>query len=290
MTKSQRLRWRELRSIYELIGECRELGVDPLAWRTHLAARTRELVRSQIAIYTESDIVGNPGERGWLQINVLLDDGWPCESDRRAMFRLYETEQPDMEGSPLTTEFATSGSPRSVADRQQQMNDQDWYRGLFFNEYMRPAHLDDAIMLRFRSGNEVRLLVLQRSLGDRHFERRELRLLRVLGVEYSRHFGRSLVPLGGLSVTELPPRLRKVLYHLLDGDSEKQIALRLNLSRHTVHDYVKMLHARFGVRSRGELLARSHPLRAVLQRACTVSNMDNQGDQNGDGSERTFGP
>jgi DNA-binding NarL/FixJ family response regulator len=42
----------------------------------------------------------------------------------------------------------------------------------------------------------------------------------------------------------------------MEGDSEKQAALRLDISRNTVHDYVKQLHQRFGVSSRGELLAR----------------------------------
>ena len=53
----------------------------------------------------------------------------------------------------------------------------------------------------------------------------------------------------------LTPRLEQTLHCLLDGDSEKQVAQRLNLSPHTVHVYVKALYRRFGVSSRGELLA-----------------------------------
>ena len=37
---------------------------------------------------------------------------------------------------------------------------------------------------------------------------------------------------------------------------EKQVAIRLELSKHTVHDYVKLIYREFEVRSRGELLAR----------------------------------
>jgi DNA-binding NarL/FixJ family response regulator len=54
----------------------------------------------------------------------------------------------------------------------------------------------------------------------------------------------------------LPPRLRQTLQGLIRGDSEKQIAGRLNLSPHTVHVYVKQLYKRFNASSRGELLAR----------------------------------
>ena len=44
--------------------------------------------------------------------------------------------------------------------------------------------------------------------------------------------------------------------YLLDGDSEKQVAIRLGLSLPTVHQYVTALYRKFGVSSRGELLAR----------------------------------
>ena len=54
----------------------------------------------------------------------------------------------------------------------------------------------------------------------------------------------------------LSTRMRQTLQGLLAGEAEKQIANRLNLSRHTVHVYVKALYRHFGVSSRGELLAR----------------------------------
>jgi DNA-binding NarL/FixJ family response regulator len=56
--------------------------------------------------------------------------------------------------------------------------------------------------------------------------------------------------------TDLSPRLQETLELLLSGESEKQIAARLELSRHTVHEYVKALYKRFDVSTRAELLAR----------------------------------
>lgn len=55
----------------------------------------------------------------------------------------------------------------------------------------------------------------------------------------------------------LPPRQAAVLDGLCRGLSEKQIAAELGMSPHTVHDHVKRLHLRFGVQSRGELIARA---------------------------------
>jgi len=60
---------------------------------------------------------------------------------------------------------------------------------------------------------------------------------------------------GPREIAELPPRLADTLRALLEGLSEKQIAGRLEISQHTVHDYVKALYKRFSVQSRGELLA-----------------------------------
>jgi DNA-binding CsgD family transcriptional regulator len=54
----------------------------------------------------------------------------------------------------------------------------------------------------------------------------------------------------------LSPRERQTLELLLAGNAEKQIAAQLEISRHTVHVYVKSLYKRFGVNSRSELLAK----------------------------------
>ena len=48
---------------------------------------------------------------------------------------------------------------------------------------------------------------------------------------------------------------RRVLRLLLSGLSEKQIAARLDLSRHTVHNHVKEIYRVVGVQSRAELMA-----------------------------------
>ena len=60
-------------------------------------------------------------------------------------------------------------------------------------------------------------------------------------------------PLAGIHLSR---RERQILDCLLGGDSEKQIALKLTISPHTVHTYVKRLHKALDVNSRGELLAR----------------------------------
>lgn len=54
----------------------------------------------------------------------------------------------------------------------------------------------------------------------------------------------------------LSRRATQTLDELLGGASEKEIADRMGLSAHTVHQYVKTVYRAFGVRSRAELMAR----------------------------------
>jgi pSer/pThr/pTyr-binding forkhead associated (FHA) protein len=49
---------------------------------------------------------------------------------------------------------------------------------------------------------------------------------------------------------------RRVFDQLLEGLSEKQVAVKLQLSRHTVHAHVRDIYRLLRVRSRSELLAR----------------------------------
>ena len=97
-----------------------------------------------------------------------------------------------------------------------------------------------------------------RPLGEPAFAKKDCALLDLFHAEAGRLYGSS-APLGVLhehpSLAALTPRHREVLKHLVEGDSEKQVALKLRLSRHTVHEYVKALYRKVGVSSRGELLA-----------------------------------
>jgi DNA-binding NarL/FixJ family response regulator len=54
---------------------------------------------------------------------------------------------------------------------------------------------------------------------------------------------------------ELTPRQRAVLFGLIQGKCEKQIAGSLGLSVHTVHIYIKGIYEEYGVHSRTELFS-----------------------------------
>lgn len=62
---------------------------------------------------------------------------------------------------------------------------------------------------------------------------------------------------GGIALMDhypVGPRRRQVLASLLEGLSEKEIAARLQISRHTIHHHLKRLHKSYNVHSRSELV------------------------------------
>lgn len=57
---------------------------------------------------------------------------------------------------------------------------------------------------------------------------------------------------------ELSPAQSRVYHELLNGISEKDIAQKLQLSPHTVHNHVREIYAKFQVHSRAELMAQGY--------------------------------
>ena len=66
-------------------------------------------------------------------------------------------------------------------------------------------------------------------------------------------------PEADTGVAELSQAQLRVLELALTGLVEKQIARRLNISRHTAHNHLRNIYRLLGVHSRGELLAQLLP-------------------------------
>lgn len=96
---------------------------------------------------------------------------------------------------------------------------------------------------------------LSRSRNEKPFSEEDVCLLRV-GVEsMAARCGKRLATKAQKGRHRLSPRQSATLTALLEGDSEKQVALRLGISNSTVHEYVTSLYRSFSVHSRGELMA-----------------------------------
>lgn len=90
---------------------------------------------------------------------------------------------------------------------------------------------------------------------DQPFQARERRLVHLVlqNIEWIHHPDTVNVERG--TVLQLNWRQRQVLTRLLKGKSRKSIAADLNLSEHTIIDYIRQIYRKLNVRNRSELLS-----------------------------------
>jgi DNA-binding NarL/FixJ family response regulator len=252
MAKSGRIRLKDLRAAYRLIGECRELGSDARVWRRHMLEGLRQLVGARVALCTQIHDVGTEAER----VSAALDVGF-LDAAERALWAHYLREQ-EYRDNPFNLGYFRGFSGLLLTRCLESVVDaREWYLSRHYNEYARTCGVDDRIAssLRLSRKSPVQLISLHRPASDGKYSRRAQRLVHLFHHELGRLLGRQLaLPETDSEPEHLPHRLQQVLACLLQGDGEKQIARRLGISRHTVNRHVQRLYRRFNVHSRGELL------------------------------------
>jgi DNA-binding CsgD family transcriptional regulator len=251
MSKSSALRLRDVRHAYRLIGDCRDLGADPVLWHGRMLEGLVSLIGATAA---------TGGEGRWRR-----PGGWPLPASAfsagldvaaRGRYRAY-VQAGSVKHDPVMK--ALSDIPGGIVahTRRELVPDGDWYRSALFNDNLKVLHLNHCLYSICRTSEEHAIsgVALYRGLGERDFSDRDRQLLRFFHGELGRLVGSSLASVFDPDPLQLPRREKETLACLLEGDSEKQVAARLGVSYATTHEYVKSLYRRFGVRSRGELLA-----------------------------------
>ncbi|HEX4383375.1 MAG TPA: helix-turn-helix transcriptional regulator [Myxococcales bacterium] len=224
----------DLRAALRLVNEARDLPQGSPQQREYVLRSLAALTHAQVGVWAEV-------ERG--RILPAIDFGWSGERER-AVFDEYLKGRVHLADPSLPEMVKRLPTPVVVAARHDLVGDREWYGSAHVQELRRPARVDAFLYAGWQDGSRMSALALHRAWGDKPFGERERALVEAICLECS-----------FLRAPLLPPRLSEVLTLLSRGLSEKQIAAELSLSAHTVHDYVKALHRRFGVRSRGELLA-----------------------------------
>jgi DNA-binding CsgD family transcriptional regulator len=191
----------------------------------------------------------------------VLDVGWDGPREQE-IFHQYMLDRMHLR-DPAITRFGArlatlpAGVTSLTRSRRQLADDPAWYASAAFCDYLRPSGVDDGLMsVVVLPDGPAHGIALFRPPNERPFSARHRRLLHLFHTELARHLATDLAPPGCDPITSLSPRLRDVLACLLDGDSERQVASRLGLTRDTVHQYVKEVYRSFGINSRGELMAR----------------------------------
>jgi DNA-binding CsgD family transcriptional regulator len=255
MTKSARIRLPEIRALFQLTGECRELGDDPVLWRRHMLAGLARLTGAGLAINYEGI---------WLPTRVsgIVEWGWENGFDRRPWLRMNEEfARTGADVNPMVRPYLTvcrrGGHPSQT--RADLVRDGDWYRSRFYREYQEPSGGDTILFcdVPLPAGDGSRsILVLVLPVGAGDFTARDRAVVQELHAAITPLIGGPLAGLDEPSPANLSPRSRQVLRCLLDGDGDKQVAGRLAISPLTVNVHTKAIYKHFGVSSRAELLAR----------------------------------
>jgi DNA-binding CsgD family transcriptional regulator len=242
-TQAAPLRLGDVRAVFRLVGEVREMGADPDVWRPHMVSALRKLLKAQFVVSSEVHFRKSP-TAGQMRVT---DIGWISDTDGNICKSQDEREHDSFEDfwvAPAKPANGAEAAPDALIPVKPALKVHAG-RSFILSQYA------------LKHAGAVDQLGVHRAWGDEPFTTAHHRLVRLLHVELGRLWRRDALRRVKDPTSALPPRLSQTLDELLQGRSEKEIALRLELSRHTIHNYVKALHQRFGVSSRGELLARA---------------------------------
>jgi DNA-binding CsgD family transcriptional regulator len=260
MGRSGMLRLRDVRAVFRIVGEARELGDEARTWKEHVTAQLSRLIGGRVGISVEGIV---PPSGVFTHIGSV-DRG--MEENERQLYDRYQSSSTHL-GDPAIPPFIRAIKSKVFFSyvRRQRVEDAAWYGSPHVNEIRRVARLDDMICSTTRiafpaSGFHVHVLALHRNWGEQPFEPRHLRLVELFHDELRRLWRRDRATSERSAFADLAPRLRQTLAGLLAGGSEKEVARHLGLSRNTVHHYVTDLYRHFQVSSRGELFARCRVL------------------------------
>ena len=249
------LKHTDLRAALRLACEARELPQGSNAQREHVLRGLMQLVGAQVSVWGELE----PGPP--MRLVPSLDLGWSSAKERAIFLHYVQTGQGQLSDPTIERMFRVAPQPVLTLSRQQLLGDRDWYRSAHVQELRRGAGVDSFLYTGCFEQARPAAFSMHRAWGERPFTERDRLLIDAFHAEGRWLHAPPPPAVDSSLLEELPPRLREVLLFLARGCSEKQVAAELHLSSHTVHDYVKSLHRRLRVQSRGELLALVLPAR-----------------------------
>lgn len=243
---ADRMKLSDVRAMFRLIGEVRELGDDPSVWRPHMVRRLRRLLGAAVVVSSEVHLRAISPSATAKGLMRIIDVGWGCDGNEgERVWQIHDQSDARpgtymlalLNGAAENDDVAPAPVRPTASLRQG--------RSFILSQYPLP-HL-----------GAVDQLGVHQQMGSAPFTPAKQRLVRLFHVELGRLWQRDALKKTRDPHAALPPRLAQTLAALQRGASEKQISASLGISQHTVHNYVKALHQRLGVSSRGELLAKS---------------------------------
>lgn len=255
MPRSAALRLADLRAIHTLAGECRELGDDAVQWRRRLLDGLGRLAGGEFCVAGE---LGD-GTRPTRYTRGTVDCGADNGFNRSYWLKALTEFQLDAFFNPHMNAIFNRNEWRAARPRAALVPDGEWYASFCFQEVVRALGADVSLLCITPvpvARQDHTVLYLMRHIGAREFSDRERAIVAEAMAQIAPLVGGPLARFGEPSPAALPARTRAVLRCLLEGDTDKQVAARLGMTRHTVNQHAKAVFRHFGVTSRAELLAR----------------------------------
>lgn len=249
----------DVRAMVRLVGEAASGGASLLNARRHLMEGLRKLIDADCWVWS----------LGYLEMDKapvyvsLQHEGF--DEDRFAQF-LQAVEHPEMEAltAPFTAEVM-SGSRTQVTRLRQEIDpanrlatspaDVLWKAADIYPVMLSAHPLDDKC---------VSIIGVYRRRDQPLFGERERQIAHILMTEVPWLHAKGWPHDFGVEAPNLPRSRRLVLNLLLEGHGRKQVADKLNLSLHTVSDYIKDIYRTFKVHSQAELMKRFASTESVI--------------------------
>jgi DNA-binding CsgD family transcriptional regulator len=256
MAQTYRVDSSDVRTLLRVASQVAAAKDEPRRWRQVLLGSLRELLRADAGLTLEIECDGEPTLG---RVAKFHDFGITGRERRAGLLR--ELNEPVIRDPLLTAllkRLCESRHTTVTFARSDVVRDDVWKKNAIVARRRATVGFDDAVasLTKMTSPARVMGLLFLRSSGGGHpFGQRERTLLGLFHAElswiYSAEFKSRPEHAASLS-----PRLEETLMHLAAGRDERETAKAMELSPHTVHDYVKILYAHFGVSSRADLTAR----------------------------------
>ncbi|HET7559035.1 MAG TPA: helix-turn-helix transcriptional regulator [Limnochordia bacterium] len=254
-----RIRERDLQAVERL---WRELADAPAAQAdAALAHCLRQLARwvgagGAFWLATRRDLGLGAGDplHGWRPITIEILNA-PEERKRQAqrLMHRFRRARFDPQSEAMT---AYAGRTRALL-RPALVDDATWQRSWLYQEFLRPARVEDRLMGVVAVGTHTESYIgLDRGPRDKPFGDYERDLLQLfLSGSYPFHREQLLVRGITDASKRLSPREQEVLRLLLTDCSEPEIGEALGLAVGTTHQYVVSILRKFGVSGRPGIMA-----------------------------------
>jgi DNA-binding CsgD family transcriptional regulator len=243
------LRDSDVGDLLRIAGESSELTHDKVARRTHVLRRLLDLIGGRSAVAMEMAL---PDEGPFARAGTIINIDTSCEAETLGS-ELYLVH--NAPADPALHEFLIARGQTVTMVRDPQC-DRQWYRSEHYDVVRRPFDMDHSLYCRLTLPDGCDMAVgIQRCPGDPLFSEREKAIVHLLHT-HAPHVYAAPKRAHEPKLDRLAPRLQPVLRYLMQGNSDKEIAMKLKLSRHTIHRYTQAIFAALGVHSRGELLAK----------------------------------